>query len=149
MVKISIAYATCLWNHTFSSSGRNLILGRNHRRIVWQTGRRIKVVSQLRTRPAPRDIHIDKFRVTFKGSNRESEACFHLIILSQLLLLLLCAVFPWGLDFCTHHPYANVPRCAPQNSRWKRILEPVNCLFSSSVDVSCPASFDIFMAKDA
>lgn len=144
MVNISIAYATCLWNHTFSSSGRNFILGRNHRRIVRQTGRRIKVVSQLKTRPAPRDIHIEKFRVTFKGSNRGSEACFHLIILSQLLLL-----FPWVLYFSTNHPYANVPKCAPQNSRWKRILEPVNCFFSSSVNAGRPATFDIFSVKDA
>jgi hypothetical protein len=58
----------------FSSRGKNLTFGRTHLTNVRQTGSKMNVVSNDRTRPAPREIQTDHFRV-FKAASRSSFAC--------------------------------------------------------------------------
>lgn len=62
----------------FSSSGRNLILGRMNRMMVLQTGSKISIPSTLKTKPAPRDIQTEYWSV-LRPARRGSAACFHLL----------------------------------------------------------------------
>ena len=63
MVNTSIAYATWRWNHCDSSKGRNLIFGRSHLRMFLHIGRRIRVTSNERHKPAPLDSQTENVRV--------------------------------------------------------------------------------------
>ena len=69
MVNINIAYATCLWNQIFSSSGRNLILGRMYRSRFRHMGNKISNTSKERTSPAPRDIQTENVSVFSPASS--------------------------------------------------------------------------------
>jgi len=71
-------YATCLWNHCDSSSGKNLTLGRTYLSTFRHIGSNIIAPSTDRTRPAPRDSHTEYERV-LRPANLGSDCCLYLI----------------------------------------------------------------------
>src|SRR5436190_4232809 len=94
MVKNSMAYATCRWNHCDSSNGSHLNFGLTHLKRVLHIGSKMRVASTVRTKPAPRDIHTEKASL-LRGASRESAACFHLQLSSAQAIVNIKEILPY------------------------------------------------------
>ena len=86
---------------------------------VLHTGRRIHMPSNVRTRPAPREIHTEYCRV-LRPARRSSAACLYLFHRQPELL-------PRFVRTRAYHPKAKSPQCTPQKMMLKIIFEGVNC----------------------